>query len=303
MKNFKIFSGTGNLPLAEKIAAKLEMPLAKIEIVRFADSEGRVRIEEDVRGKTCFIITSFSRPVDNHLMEFFLICDALKQNEAEKIIAVIPYFGYGRQDKAYRPGEGVSARVVTKLIETMSVDRIVTIDLHSDSVASFFDIPVTQLFGLSIFQPEIEKLGRDLVVVAPDAGGAKRAQLLAEKVKAPLAMVEKKRNLDKIHDLQTLNIIGEVKNKTCLIVDDIIAGGGTVVGAAEILRKNGAKKVFVCATHPNFIKGTKEKLANSSLEKIFVSDTIPILPSQIFLKLKIVSVDKLLAEELQKIIS
>lgn len=302
MKDFKIFAGSSNLPLAGKIAAKLGMPLAKIEIVRFADSEGRVRIEEDVRGKICFVITSFSNPVDNHLMEFFLICDALKQSEAEKIIAVIPYFGYGRQDKAYRPGESISARVVTKLIETMSIERIVTIDLHSDSVASFFDIPVSQLFGLSIFQSEIERLKDDLVIVAPDAGGAKRAQSFAEKVNAPLAMVEKKRNLDKIHELETLNVIGQVKKKTCVIVDDIIAGGGTVIGAAEILKKFGAKKVFVCATHANFIDGAKEKLANSSLEKIFVSDTILVPSAQLFSKLKIVSVDQLLVEAIKKVL-
>ncbi len=296
MNNFKIFSGTANLPLAEKIAKLLGKPLGKIEIVRFADSEVRVRIEEEVSGKTCFVIASLSNPVDTHLVEFCLIVDALKQNEAEKIIAVIPYFGYARQDKAHRQGEGVSARVMAKLIEAVGADKIITVDLHSDAVASFFNVPVAHLFGLSVFLPEIKKFKNGLTVIAPDAGGAKRAQKFAEEINAPLVLIEKRRSLDKIHTIDWLKIIGDVKNKICIIVDEVIVGGGTSVGAAKLLKEEGAKKVIVCATHADFVEGTVSKLENSLIDEIFISDTILIPKENQFSKLKIVSIAPTLAK-------
>ncbi len=302
MNNFKIFSGTANQPLAEKVAKILGKSLDKIEIVRFADSEVRVRIEEEVGGKTCFVIASLSNPVDTHLVEFCLIVDALKQNEAGKIIAVIPYFGYARQDKAHRPGEGVSARVMARLIEAVGVNKIITVDLHSDAVGSFFNVPVTQLFGLEIFLPEIAKMKNGLVVVAPDAGGAKRAQKFAEEIDVPLVLIEKRRNLDKIHTIDSLKIIGDVKEKKCIIVDDVIVGGGTSVGAAELLKREGASEVIVCATHADFVEGTKEKLTNSEIDKIYVSDSILVSPENYFSKLKIVSVSKILAKEIKEMV-
>lgn len=301
MKNFKIFSGTANSPLAEKIGKILATPLGKIEIVRFADSEVRVRIEEEVTNLPCFVVASLSNPVDAHLVEFCLIVDALKQNDAQKIIGVIPYFGYARQDKAHRLGEGVSARVMAKLIEAVGVDKIITVDLHSEAVSAFFNIPVTHLFGLSIFLPKISKLKDDLVVVAPDAGGVKRAQKFAEELDVPLALIEKKRNLEKIHTLEVLKLIGEVKNKTACIVDEVITGGGTVVEAAKLLKKTGAKKVIACATHADFVEGTKKKLVSSEVDKIYVSDTILVPRDKIFPKLEIVSIADLIAKTIRNL--
>lgn len=299
MLNFKLFSGTANRALAEKVASELNLKLGKLEIVRFADSEVRVRVEEKVINQTCFVLASLSNPVDTHLVELCLIIDALKQNEAGKIIAVIPYFGYARQDKAHRQGEGVSARVMAKLIEASGVNKIITIDLHSDAVASFFNVPLIHLFGLSIFLSEIKKEKGDLIVVAPDAGGAKRAQKFAEDLNCPLALIEKKRNLEKMHTLDSLKIIGEVEGKTCILPDDVIVGGGTAVGAAELLKKEGAKKVIVCATHADFVQGTKEKLEGSEIDQVMVSDTIPLQPEGYFPKLKIISVAGLLTEEIR----
>lgn len=301
MKNFKIFSGTANLPLAEKIGKILSTPLGKIEIVRFADSEVRVRIEEEVGGETVFVIASLSNPVDTHLVEFCLIIDALKQNEAQKIIGVIPYYGYARQDKAHRPGEGVSARVMAKLIEAVGVSKIITVDLHSEAVASFFNVPLLHLFGLSIFLPEIKKLKDNLVVIAPDAGGVKRAQRFAEELSCPLALIEKKRDLQKLHTLEVCRVIGEVKDKTCVVVDEVITGGGTMVQGAKLLKKNGARQVIALATHPDFVEGTKENLANSEVDKIYVSDSIFLPPEKIFPKLEIVSVGNLIAEAIRKL--
>lgn len=306
MKNFKIFSGTANPPLAEKVASLLKTKLGKMEIVRFADSEVRVRIEEEVANLPCFVVASLSNPVDMRLVEFCLIVDALKQNEAGKIIGVIPYFGYARQDKAHRPGEGVSARVMAKLIEAVGVNKIITVDLHSDSVASFFNIPLIHLFGLSVFLREIKTRqlagGDDLTIIAPDAGGAKRAQKFAEELGVPLALIEKKRDLNKLHTLAALKIIGDVKNKTVVIIDDVITGGGTVVEAARLLKENGAKAVFSCVTHADFVEGTKEKLVSSKLDKVYVSDTILIPKNNLFSKLRIISVAEPLAEAIAKMI-
>ena len=299
MKNFKIFSGTANLPLAEKIGKILKTPLGKIEIVRFADSEVRVRIEEEVREKICFVIASLSNPVDTHLVEFCLSVDALKQNNAQKIIGVIPYFGYARQDKAHRPGEGVSARVMAKLIEAVGVDKIITFDLHSEAVASFFNVPLIHLFGLSVFLPKIKRLKDDLVIIAPDAGGVKRAQKFAQDLNAPLALIEKKRDLEKIHTLEVLEVIGKVSNKTCCLVDEVITGGGTVVGAAKLLKEKGARKVIACATHADFVEGTAEKLTKSEIDKVYVSDTILLPPDKIFPKLEIVSIGNLIARTIK----
>jgi ribose-phosphate pyrophosphokinase len=301
MSNFKIFSGTANPPLAEKISKILTTPLGKIEIVRFADSEVRVRIEEEVAGKTCYVIASLSNPVDTHLVEFCLIVDALKQNEAQKIIGVIPYFGYARQDKAHRPGEGVSARVMAKLIEAVGVSKIITVDLHSEAVASFFNVSLVHLFGLSIFLPEISKLKDDLVIIAPDAGGAKRAQKFAESLGAPLALIEKKRDLQKLHTLEVCRVIGEVKDKVCVVVDDVITGGGTAVEAARLLKEKGAKKVIACATHPDFVEGTRKNLTNSKVDKVYVSDTILVPPDKTFPKLEIVSIGNLIAETIRSL--
>lgn len=303
MSDFKFFSGSSNLPLAKKIAAKLKKPLGKLEITRFADSEVRVRIEEEVNNQICFVIASLSNPVDMHLVEFCLIVDALKQNEAGKIIAVLPYFGYARQDKVHRAGEGISARVMAKLVEAVGVNKLITVDLHSEAVASFFNVPAVHLFGLEVFLEEIKKLkDKNLVIAAPDAGGAKRAQRFAENLDAELVLIQKKRDLQKIHTVKVLGLVGSVKGKTVCLVDDVITGGGTILEAAKILKQNGAKKVICFATHADFIEGAKEKLENSLIDRIYVTDTIFVPEEKLFPKLKIISIDNLLVESIGKML-
>lgn len=302
MKRAVVFSGNSNPKLSRQIASMLNLSLGKAEIVRFADSECRVRIKEDVSGKIVFIIQTLSNPVDQNLMEFLLLGDAVKRGEPNKIIGVVPYHGYARQDKVHREGECLSAQVVAKLIETVGYDKLITCELHSEAVLGFFKIPVVHLPGLSIFEEEIKKLKNDIVVVAPDAGGAKRAQKFAEGIGAPLSMIEKKRNLDKLHQIESMRVVGEVSGKVAVIVDDIIVSGGTLVNAAYKLKEKGAKKVIAAATHADFVGGSDKVLSDSPLDQVFVSDSIPILEEMRFDKLKVFSIVSDIASSMKKMI-
>lgn len=303
MKNsYRIFSGSGNHRLSTAIAGLLNKPLGKIEIVTFADSEKRVRVEEDVADKTCFVIASLSNPVDSHLVELCLIGDALKSNDVGRMIAVVPYYGYGRQDKAHREGEGISARVMARLIEAVDFNKIVAVDLHSDLVSGYFDIPVTHLFGTQVFVSELKKHPDEYVVVAPDAGAAKRAQYFAEALNAPLTLIEKKRNLEKLHELESVRLIGETKGMTAVLVDDVVTSGSTLVKAAYALKLHGAKKVIACVTHADFVKGTHTVLQNSPLDKVYVSDSIEIHLEGRFPKLEVVMLAPLLSERIRKMV-
>lgn len=300
MKHYALFSGSGNKNLSHDIAQVLHKDLGKIEIVTFADSEKRVRIQEDVADKTCFVIASLSNPVDVHLVELCLIGDALKSNDCGKLVAVVPYFGYARQDKAHREGEGISARVMARLIEAVDFDKVVTVDLHSDLVAGYFSIPITHLYGLAVFIDRLKGEKDDYVVVSPDAGAAKRAQHFAEDLGAPLTLFEKKRNLEKLHQLSCMKLIGEVKDKTAVIVDDVTTSGSTLVQAAYALKDAGAKKVIACVTHADFVKGTSEVLQKSPLDKVYVTDSIQLPEDYRFPKLEIVPLAPLLAKEIKK---
>ncbi len=303
MKNsYKIFSGSANEKLAADVARYLGKTLGKIEIAKFADSEIRVRVEEDVTDKKVFVIASLSNPVDSHLVELCLIADALKSNDAGKMIAVIPYYGYARQDKAHREGEGVSARVMAKLIEAVDFQKIVTIDLHSDLVAGFFRIPLIQLFGAQIFIPILKKLSGEIVVVSPDAGAAKRAQKLAEMLGAPLSYMEKRRNLDKLHLVEDIRFIGNTEGKTAVLIDDVVTSGSTLVKSAYLLKDKGAKKVIACVTHADLIGGTRQVLQESPLDQIYISDTIAIPEEYRFPKLSQISIAPLLSKQIQKML-
>lgn len=298
--SFLLFSGTANPHLAHKIAQNLDISLGKIEIVTFADSEMRVRIEEDVRDKTVFVIASLSNPVDSHLVELCLIGDALKNNDAGRMIAVIPYYGYGRQDKAHREGEGISARVMARLIEAVNFNKVVTVDLHSDLVVGYFTTGLIHLYGASVFVEPLKKLGEDLVVVSPDAGAAKRAQKFADLLDAPLIFMEKKRNLDKLHTLDSMRLIGDVKNKTAVLIDDVVTSGSTLVKGAYTLKEHGAKKVIACSTHADFVEGTDSILKDSPIDTFLVTDSIPVKPEQHFSRLEIISMAPLLADQIRK---
>lgn len=299
---FKIFSSTSNPKLAHDIASLLGKTLSKIEIVTFADSEKRVRIEEDVSEQKVIVIAALSNPVDTHLVELCLIGDALKANDCGKMIAVIPYYGYARQDKAHRLGEGVSARVMARLIEAVNYDKAIAVDLHSETVAGFFKIPVCHLSGADVFIPVLNKLNHDFAVVAPDAGAAKRAQKFAEKLDAPLCLIEKKRNLDKLHQLESIHLIGEISGRVAVLVDDVTTSGSTLVKAAYALKQHGASYVIACVTHADFVEGTHKVLQDSPLDKIYVTDSIVISPKNKIPKLEIVSIAPLLATNIRKII-
>ena len=285
-----IFAGNSNPDLATKIASNLKLPLGKAEIIRFADSECRVRIEEDIEGKTVFIIQSLSNPVDEHLMEFLLMGDAVKRGEPKKMVAVLPYHGYARQDRIHRPGECLSALVVAKMIESVGFDKLVTLELHNESILGFFKIPVVHISGLEIFRVRVKELEGEVVVITPDAGALKRSQKFAESLDLPLALIEKKRDLDRAHKILSMRVVGEVKGKTAIIVDDVIVTGGTLMNAAFLLKEKGAKKVIAAATHADFVGGADKILQDSPLDAVWVTDTIYIPPAKNFPKLKISSI-------------
>ena len=285
-----IFAGNSNPDLATKIASNLKLPLGKAEIIRFADSECRVRIEEDVEGKTVFIIQSLSNPVDEHLMEFLLMGDAVKRGEPKKMVAVLPYHGYARQDRIHRPGECLSALVVAKMIESVGFDKLVTLELHNESILGFFKIPVVHISGLEIFRVRVKELEGEVVVITPDAGALKRSQKFAESLDLPLALIEKKRDLDRAHKILSMRVVGEAKGKTAIIVDDVIVTGGTLMNAAFLLKEKGAKKVIAAATHADFVGGADKILQDSPLDAVWVTDTIYIPPAKNFPKLKISSI-------------
>jgi len=299
---FKIFSGNSNPSLASEIARQLGKDLSKVEIIRFADSECRVRIEEDVEDQDVFIIQSLSNPVDENLMEFLLLGDAVKRGEARKVIAVLPYHGYARQDRVHRPGECLSSAVVTKLIESVGFDKLITVELHSDAILGFFKIPLVHLSGLSLFKEEISKNKDDLVVVSPDAGAVKRAQGFAEDLDVPLALIEKKRDLNQPHKVVSMKVVGDVKGKIAFIVDDVIVSGGTLVNAAYLLKQKGVIQVIAAATHADFVGGADKILQDSPIDKIWVTDTIPIPDDRKFTKLKIFPISSIIASAMKKMI-
>lgn len=296
-----IFSGNSNPVLAKQIAESLGQNLGKVEIVRFADSECRVRVEEEVEGKDVFIIQSLSNPVDERLMELLLLADSVKRGEPRKIVAVLPYHGYARQDRIHRPGECLSAQVVAKLIESVGVDKLITVELHNEAILGFFKIPVVHISGLSVFQPEVKDL-HDVVVVTPDAGALKRAQKFSEVLDIPLALIEKKRDLDHPHKISLMRVVGDVKDKTAVIVDDVIVTGGTLVNAAYLLKEKGAKQVVALATHADFVGGADKILKESPVDKIWVTDTIAIPSEMHFSKLQIFSSASLVASAMRKMV-
>lgn len=300
--NSIIFSGNSNPNLANQIAKQLGITLGKVEIIRFADSECRVRIEEDVSGKNVFIIQSLSNPVDQHLIEFLLLGDAVRRGEPKKIIAVLPYHGYARQDRVHREGECLSAQVVAKLIESVGFDKVITCELHNEAILGFFKVPVVHLSGLSVFQKEVAQIKDEIVVITPDAGALKRSQRFAEGLDAQLALIEKKRDLSKPHQIISMRVVGEVAGKTAIIVDDVIVTGGTLVNAAYLLKEKGAKQVIACATHADFVGGSEKVLNESPLDKVWVTDTIPIFEEMRFNKLKIFSIARIIASSMKKMI-
>ena len=298
----KLLSGTGNLELSKKIAQNLKLKLVNSNIKRFADGEIYVEINENIRGNSIFVIQSISTPANDNLMELLICIDALRRSSAKNITAVIPYFGYARQDRKVVPRTAISAKLVSNLITNAGAHRIVTVDLHAGQIQGFFDIPVDNLFSTPIFSKHIKKYisNKNIICVAPDVGGVERARALGQKLNVGLAIVDKRRPAP--GKSQVMNIIGNVKGKNCLLVDDIIDSGGTIVNAAKALKEKGAKDVYVYVTHGVLSGNAVEQINNSKIKKLILTDTIDnsnkIKKSS---KIVVLSISNLMAEAIKRI--
>ncbi|MBI2140278.1 ribose-phosphate pyrophosphokinase [Candidatus Woesearchaeota archaeon] len=299
-EKISLIAGTANRPLAEEISTYLDVPLTPVEIKHFNDGETYAHIQKSVRGSIVFVIQPTSPPVNSHLMELLLIIDALKRASAKEITAVVPYYGYSRQDRKAQPREPISARLVANMIEKAGADRLVTFDLHADQIQGFFDIPVDNLEAHPILAEHILDLGiRDAIVVAPDVGGAKRARRLAQLLNTNLAIIDKRRPAH--GKTEVLNIVGEVKGKNCILADDIIDTAGTISGAAKALKHKGAKDVYVCATHALFSGNAVEKLSIPEIKKVIITNSIFLEPQKRFSQLTVISLASILAESINTI--
>jgi ribose-phosphate pyrophosphokinase len=270
----KLLTGNSNKVLSKNIAKYLKSKLVNSSIRKFADGEIYIEINENIRGNSIFIIQSISSPANDNLMELLLCIDALKRSSAKNITAVIPYFGYARQDRKVVPRTSISAKLVSNLITKAGADRVVTVDLHAGQIQGFFDIPVDNLFATPIFARHVRKKikSKKMICVAPDVGGTERARALGKLLNVGLAIVDKRR--PKPGQSQVMNVIGDVKDKTCIIVDDIIDSGGTIVNAAKALKERGAKEVFVYITHGVLSGDAVKKIKNSVIKNLVITDTI-----------------------------
>ena len=270
----KLLTGNSNKNLSQKIAKFLKTKLVHSSIRKFSDGEIYIEIKENIRGNSIFIVQSVSSPANDNLMELLLCIDALKRSSAKNITAVIPYFGYARQDRKVAPRTSISAKLVSNLITKAGADRVVTVDLHAGQIQGFFDIPVDNLFATPIFVRHIKKnvKGKNLICVAPDVGGVERTRALARKLDIGIAIIDKRRPAP--GKSQVMNVIGNVKNKTCIIIDDIIDSGGTIVNAAEALINRGAKEVLVYITHGVLSGEAVEKIKKSQIKNLVITDTI-----------------------------
>lgn len=302
--NIKVFSGNANRELADEICSHLSCDLGQAVTERFSDGEFNFQIGENVRGADVFIIQPTCPPTDKHLMELLIMLDTFNRASAERVTAVIPYFGYARSDKKDRPRVPIAAKLVANLITTAGAERILTIDLHAAQIQGFFDIPVDHLYSAPVvvnyFQ---ENPLENLVVVAPDTGGAERARAYAKRLNAGLALCDKRR--ERANVAEVMNIVGDVKDRNCLIIDDMCDTGGTICKVAEALHKDGAKSVFAAFTHPVLSGKAIENLRNSYIEKVIVTNTIPLSESgrqlQAEGRIVVLSVAKMLARAIKSI--
>src|ERR1700737_3806592 len=274
-EKFKIFSGTANEPLADEVCHFLGLQRGQAQLTRFADGECYAQIQENVRGADVFVMQSTCRPVDSNLMELLLMMDALKRASARRITAVIPYYGYARQDRKDKPRVPISSKLVADLLTTAGADRALVVDLHAPQLQGFFNIPVDHLFASPVLVDYFKKLELpNLTVVSPDAGGVERARFFAKKMDAALAIVDKRRV--EMNVAEVMNVIGEVNGRTCLIIDDLIDTAGTLVKVAQALVQKGASTVYACCTHPVLSGSAVENLVDSPITEVVVTDTIPL---------------------------
>ncbi len=274
--NLMVFTGTANPKLASEVAAHLNISVGRATVGRFSDGEVMVEILENVRGKDCFILQSTCAPTNDHLMEVMVMCDALKRSSAARITAAIPYFGYARQDRRPRSARvAISAKVVANMLQGVGVDRVLTMDLHSDQIQGFFDIPVDNVYSAPVLLGDVWRSGhQDLTVVSPDVGGVVRARAMAKRLEADLVIIDKRR--PKPNVAQVMNVIGDVSGRVCIIMDDMVDTANTLCEAAAALKSNGAAKVLAYITHPVLSGRAVERIAQSSLDELVVTDTIPL---------------------------
>jgi ribose-phosphate pyrophosphokinase len=302
IRGYKIFSGTNSRDFAMEVCSNININLSSAKVSRFSDGEIQVKIQESVRGKDVFIIQSTGAPANDNLMELLLMVDALRRSSAHSITAVIPFFGYARQDRKAEPRVPISARLVANLIEKSGVDRVITIDLHAGQIQGFFDIPVDNLYGSILFKEYISKKNlKNPIVASPDIGGVARARHFAGQLGLDIVIVDKKR--EKANESEVMNIIGDVTGKDVILLDDIIDTAGTIVKAAKVLKEKGATSVMACATHPVLSGPAYERIKNSDLDELVVSSSLPLKKDKDKSKIKVLSASPLFAEVIKRVYS
>lgn len=298
--NLKVFSLNSNRGLAEEIVKHLGVELGKSSVSRFSDGEIQINIEESIRGSEVFVIQSTSEPVNEHLMELLIMIDALKRASAATINIVMPYYGYARQDRKARAREPITAKLVANLLETAGATRVIAIDLHAPQIQGFFDIPVDQLMAVPILANYFnEKQLSDVVVVSPDHGGVTRARRLADRLKTPIAIIDKRRPRPNVAEV--MNIIGDIDGKTAIIIDDIIDTAGTITLAADALIEKGAKEVYACCTHPVLSGPAIERIERSNIKELVVTNTIALPEEKKITKITQLSIAPLLSEAIIRV--
>jgi len=301
MSQIQLVAGNSNRPLAEAIAAHLKQPLTACQVRRFADMEIFVEIQENVRGRDVFILQSTSFPTNDHLMELLIITDALRRSSARRITAVMPYFGYARQDRRSSGRTPISAKLVANMIEKAGADRVLTVDLHAGQIQGFFDIPTDNLYAAPVMVRDVEERmdTANVMVVSPDVGGVVRARALARRIGAPLAIVDKRR--ERPGDSEVMNIIGDVKGRSCVLVDDIVDSGGTLCNAADALLAQGAKEVYAYITHGVLSGGAVARITASKLKELVITDSIqPTEAVRVASNIRVLSIAKLMGDAIAR---
>lgn len=298
MRGYKVFTGTANPDFSKKVAKYLSLPLSEASIKRFSDGEISVQISESVRGKDVFVIQPTCAPANVNLMEVLILTDALRRSSANSITAVMPYFGYARQDRKAAPRVPITAKLVANMLQTAGVDRVVTIDLHAGQIQGFFDVPVDNLYGSMVFNDYVKSKNlKNPIIASPDIGGVARARAFAKKLGTEMVIVDKRR--ERANESEVMNIIGDVDGKDVILVDDMIDTAGTIVKAAKVLKQKGATSVMACCTHAVLSGPAYERIESGDLDELVVSDTIPL--KQENSKIKVLSVAPIFAEVIRRV--
>ncbi|QKF64315.1 ribose-phosphate pyrophosphokinase [Campylobacter corcagiensis] len=300
MRGYKIFSGTANVDFSKKISKYLSLPLSEASIKRFSDGEISVQIGESVRGKDVFVIQPTCAPANTNLMELLILTDALKRSSANSITAIVPYFGYARQDRKAAPRVPITAKLVANMMQTAGINRVVTMDLHAGQIQGFFDVPVDNLYGSIVFNDYVKSKNlKSPIVASPDVGGVARARSLAKKLGLDMVIVDKRR--EEANKSEVMNVIGDVNGKDVILVDDMIDTGGTLIKAAEAFKERGATSVMAFCTHAVLSGKAYENLENGALDELVVTDTIPLNSEKNHDKIKVISVAPLFGEVIRRV--